>query len=187
MRKEEEYQILEKIKGGDDSLFRELVDLYSPRVISVIRGVVGSEEDARELAQDVFVKAYFSIKKFRGDSAFSTWLFRIAYNISISHLRKKRFNFVNVETFKIPENYLQHDNEEEREFNETRYRMLEKIVDSLVPEDRFLLNLFYEQDKSIKDITIIMGLSESNVKVRLHRVKKRVSELAEKNMEVSYG
>ena len=187
MRKEEEYQILEKIKGGDDSLFKEFVDLYSPRLLSVIRGVVGQEEDARELTQDVFVKAYFSIHKFRGDSSFSTWLFRIAYNLSISHLRKKRFTFVSVETYKIPEIYITPENDEDREFNENRYRQLEKIIETLGPEDKFLLNLFYEQEKSIKEITTIMGMSESNVKVRLHRIKKKVSEMAEKKMEVSYG
>ena len=78
MKREEELLIIERIKGGETGLYKQLVDFHSPRILSIIRGVVKSREDAEEVAQDVFVKAYFSLSGFRGDCSFSTWLFRIA-------------------------------------------------------------------------------------------------------------
>ena len=83
MCREEELKIIEKIKGGESLLYDRLVHEHSPKIMSVIRGVVGNNEDAEEIAQDVFVKAFFSLDKFRGDSSFATWLFRIAYNMEI--------------------------------------------------------------------------------------------------------
>ncbi len=187
MKREEEHQITEKIKEGDLLSFRKLVDTYSPNILSVIRGIIDNEEDAREISQDVFVKAYFSIQKFRGDSSLSTWLFRIAYNLSISHLRKRRFTFVSENDYKIPESCLRSEEDDDIDCKESKIRLIESITETLCPEDKFLLNLFYEQDKSIKEISSIMGLTESNVKVKLHRIKKRIAEIAEKKMEVSYG
>ncbi|HCV14809.1 MAG TPA: hypothetical protein DF637_00525, partial [Rikenellaceae bacterium] len=73
MCREEELKIIEKIKAGDSLLYDRLVLEHSPKIMSVIRGVVGNIEDSEEIAQDVFVKAFFSLDKFRGDSSFATW------------------------------------------------------------------------------------------------------------------
>ena len=82
MKREEELKIIERIKCGETGLFNQLVLGHSPKILSIVRGVVSNREDAEEVAQDVFVKAYFSLPGIRGECLFSTWLFWIAYNMS---------------------------------------------------------------------------------------------------------
>jgi RNA polymerase sigma-70 factor (ECF subfamily) len=187
MCREEELKIIEKIKGGESSLYDRLVHEHSPKIMSVIRGVVGNNEDVEEIAQDVFVKAFFSLDKFRGDSSFATWLFRIAYNMAISRMRKKRYLFVDIEKINLPAFINDQNSQNEAEERERRYIMLEKMLKNLEANERFLIMLFYNQDKSIKEISQITGMGESNVKVTLHRIKKRLALIADSKMEVSYG
>lgn len=94
MKKEEELYIVEQVKKGDSSLFPRLIECHSARILSIVRGVVGNKEDAEEVAQDVFVKAFFSLSGFRCESSFSTWLFKIAYNMSVSKVRIKKRDVV---------------------------------------------------------------------------------------------
>ncbi|MDP3398307.1 MAG: sigma-70 family RNA polymerase sigma factor [Bacteroidales bacterium] len=187
MCREEELKIIEKIKAGDSLLYDRLVLEHSPKIISVIRGVVGNNEDSEEIAQDVFVKAFFSLDKFRGDSSFATWLFRIAYNMAISKMRKKRYSFVDIENAKLPVFMNDQNDENEAEERERKFIMLEKILKNLETHERFLIMLFYNQDKSIKEISQITGMGEPNVKVTLHRIKKKLAVIADSKMEVSYG
>lgn len=187
MKREEEQHIIELIRNGNQELYKVIVEEYSPRVLSVIRGVIPCKEDSEELAQDVFVKAFFSLNKFRGDSSLSTWLFRIAYNMSISRTRLKKVNFVPIETAQIESNNWTDISEEERYIKEKRFELLNRMLSSLDPSERFLITLFYNHEKSIKEIADITGIRESNVKVKLHRIKKRMGEMVDGKMEVSYG
>ena len=191
MEREEELILIEKIKSGDDALYKILVDRYSPKILSIVRGVVRSQGDAEEVAQDVFVKAFFSLKKFRGDSSFSTWLYRIAYNMSISKVRKKSryVGMGDMGNFAAGQELFDgSESEEENRNQENRFKMLDTIINELDPADRFLLLSFYIHEKSIREISEITGMGESNVKVKLHRIKKRLTALInDKNMEVIYG
>jgi len=191
MEREEELILIEKIKSGDDALYKILVDRYSQKILSIVRGVVRSRGDAEEVAQDVFVKAFFSLKKFRGDSSFSTWLYRIAYNMSISKVRKKSryVSMGDMGNFAAGQELFDgSDSEEENRNQENRFKMLDTIINELDPADRFLLLSFYIHEKSIREISEITGMGESNVKVKLHRIKKRLTALiSDKNMEVIYG
>jgi len=191
MEREEELILIEKIKSGDDALYKILVDRYSPKILSIVRGVVRSQGDAEEVAQDVFVKAFFSLKKFRGDSSFSTWLYRIAYNMSISKVRKKSryVGMGDMGNFATGQELFDgSESEEENRNQENRFKMLDTIINELDPADRFLLLSFYIHEKSIREISEITGMGESNVKVKLHRIKKRLTALInDKNMEVIYG
>ena len=191
MKREEELLLIEKIKGGDDSLYKVLVDKYSPKILSIVMGMVRNRGDAEEVAQDVFVKAFFSLKKFRGESSFSTWLYRIAYNMSISKVRKKSryVNIADMGNFAAAEDISEIDNSEENIRNrEDKFKILDIIINELDPTDRFLLLSFYIHQKSIRELSEITGMSESNVKVKLHRIKKRLTALiSDKNMEVIYG
>jgi len=189
--REEDLLLIDKIKGGDDSLYKILVDRYSSKILSIVRGVVRDSSDAEEVAQDVFVKAFFSLKKFRGDSSFSTWLYRIAYNMSISKVRRKSkyVNIGDMGNYAAERNISGTDgNEEDIHNKEHKFKILDIIINELDPADRFLLLSFYIHEKSIRELSEITGISESNVKVKLHRIKKRLTALVnDKNMEVIYG
>lgn len=187
MKREEELILIEKIKAGELNLFNTLIETHSPKILSVVRGVVSNREDAEEVAQDVFVKAYFSIKSFRGDCSFSTWLFRIAYNMSVSKTRLKKREHIPIEkTGNIPDNNSLKEQENYLD-RERQYKILNKILGELEASDRFLIISFYNHEKSIKEIAEITGMSESNVKVKLHRIKKRLNSLMGDKMEVCYG
>ena len=189
MEREEELVVIEKIKNGDEGLYKFLVDSYSAKILSIVKGVVRSSADAEEVAQDVFVKAFFSLKKFRGESSFSTWLYRIAYNMSISKVRKKS-RYVSVENLNSFAGVDNSDGETDDECltKEEMFSILDTIVESLDPSERFLLLSFYNHEKSIREISEITDMSESNVKVKLHRIKKRIIALVnEENREVIYG
>ena len=186
MKREEELLIIERIKAGETGLYKQLVDFHSPRILSIIRGVVKSREDAEEVAQDVFVKAYFSLSGFRGDCSFSTWLFRIAYNMSISKTRsKKRDNIPCENMTHVPDN-SDIDFFEESEKDRV-IKILYQEIKELEPGDRFIILSFYNHEKSIREISEICRMSESNVKVKLHRIKKRLSLSMNEKIDLCYG
>lgn len=187
MTKEEEILLISKIKSGETHLYKELVESHSSNVFNLIRGIVSSREDAEEIAQDVFVKAYFSLKNFRGECSFSTWLYKIAYNMSISKTRRKKREFIPID---INGTQIISEDDSLTELKSDHEEMFKIIQDALLnldSKDKFLVISFYMHEKSIKDLKEITGLSESNVKVRLHRSKKRLSQLINDNRELSYG
>jgi len=186
MKKEDELILIERIKGGETALYDKLVVEHSPRVLSVIRGVLCCREDAEEVAQDVFVKAFFSLKSFRGDCSFSTWLYRIAYNMSVSKVRKKKESFLPIDMLSIPDNSSQALAETIIE-QKQQEKLLNMLIEELSAPDRFLLLSFYIHEKSISELSAITDMSESNVKVRLHRMKKKMNSMIKDKMEVSYG
>ncbi len=135
-------------------------------------------EDAEEIAHDAFVKAFQSLGSFKNKCKFSTWVYRIAFNQSVSHLRKKKLDVVSLNEprfsyFELSEteNVLSRLDEQERQ------TMLQKAVDKLPDDERGVITLFYLQECSIKEIAEITAYSESNVKIKLFRARKRLWEM----------
>ncbi len=177
---------IKRIREGDTGSFACLVDRYSRSVFSLILKIVQNREDAEELAQDVFIKLFRKLDSFQGESSFSTWLYRIAYNTAISHTRKKKHEFLTIEEATIEnESGEKMDNLLHESTSEQQLVILENALEKLSPEDRGLILLFYMENKSIEDITVISGLTLSNVKTRLHRIRKKLYSLVKK-MEESY-
>jgi len=166
-----------RVLSGDVSAYASLVAKHKNLVFSIVLKIVNNREDAEEISQDVFLKAYQSLSTFERKSKFSTWLYRIAYNAAISKTRKKRVEMVAIEETVIT-NYSTDEvgrNMNELEEND-RQLILEKALKRLPEEDNLLITLFYKNENSIEDISDITGLSVSNVKVRLHRIRKKLYE-----------
>ena len=164
-----------RVLSGDVSAYASLVAKHKNLVFSIVLKIVNNREDAEEISQDVFLKAYQSLSTFERKSKFSTWLYRIAYNAAISKTRKKRVEMVAIEETVIT-NYSTDEvgrNMNELEEND-RQLILEKALKRLPEEDNLLITLFYKNENSIEDISDITGLSVSNVKVRLHRIRKKL-------------
>jgi RNA polymerase sigma-70 factor (ECF subfamily) len=88
-------ELIELVLAGNQDAFRSIVELYNANIFRICLGFVHKKEDAEELTQDVFVNVYQNLHRFKGNSSFSTWIFRIAVNSSLNHLRKqKRFGFI---------------------------------------------------------------------------------------------
>jgi RNA polymerase sigma-70 factor (ECF subfamily) len=144
-------------------------------VFTIIVKIVRKPEDAEEIAQDVFLKVYEKLESFRGDSKFSTWLYRIAYNAAISKTRKRRLEVEALDDFTI-NNYSVDDVKEELELidAEEQQVFLKDAMEDLSDDDYLIVKLFYLEELSVKEISQINGLSQANVKVKLHRIRKKL-------------
>jgi len=166
---------VEQVLSGETDAFSFLLNKYSRQVFSLIVRMVGNREDAEELTQDVFIKAYRSLPQFRGDSSFSTWIYRIAYNIAVSATRKRK-----PETVPIDDNILSNvPDEPDDAFLENtdasmRVFYLNRALERLTPEERSMIVLFYKDNRSMDEIAKITGLTETNVKTKIFRIRKKL-------------
>ncbi|MCK9204340.1 MAG: sigma-70 family RNA polymerase sigma factor [Bacteroidales bacterium] len=184
MKNQDDIYYIDRVLEGDVSAYAVLVSKHKNLVFSIALKILGNREDAEELAQDCFLKAYQSLKTFEKKSKFSTWLYRIVYNAAISKTRKKKLEFVPMD------NYIIH-NYTEDEFTagideidaEEQKVMIERAMQNLTDDESLLITLFYKGENSIEEISNITGLSMSNVKVRLHRIRKKMHEELSAMME----
>ena len=169
-----ESNIISRILSGKTNDFSYFLDKYGQSVYTLIAHIVNSECDAEELTQDTFMKAFDKLSSFNGKSSFSTWIYRIAYNTAISFTRKR-----NIEVNVIDDSAwnLISDTEVDNALNDDTEENLEKLqkaLSRLLPEERMLIALFYEEEKNIQEIQQITNISESNIKVKLHRIRKKL-------------
>ena len=179
----DEKYLIERVKAGDKEAFTGLVDTYKNMVYTVCLRMLGSEADAEEAAQDVFIKAYRSIGSFQAKAKFSTWLYRIAYNNCISVIRKKVRMIDLVED--VPEGVA-----DEREMNglenisaEERSMYLKMAIESLAETDAVVVTLFYYDELSLDEIAKVTGLSSSNIRIKLHRSRKKMYQVICENLK----
>lgn len=166
---------IERVQSGDTASFACLLDKYSNPVYSLVYRIVSNKEDAEELAQDVFLKAFKSLSGFKGDSSFSTWLYRIAYNTAISSVRKKKREFLSIEESQLDKTTeADLDDMWQPGGGEERYQQLESALELLPPEEKGIILLFYMREKTIEEIAGITGLTKVNVKTKLHRIRKKL-------------
>ncbi|MCX6304257.1 MAG: sigma-70 family RNA polymerase sigma factor [Bacteroidetes bacterium] len=171
---------IDRVLSGDVAAYALLVAKHKNLVFSIALKILDNREDAEEIAQDCFLKVFQALKTFERKSKFSTWLYRIVYNAAISRTRKKRLEVVPMDNYVI-DNYTEDEvaagiDEIDPEAQKV---MVERAMERLSDDDNLLITLFYKGENSIEDISNITGLSMSNVKVRLHRIRKKLQgELA---------
>lgn len=170
-----EEHIIRRAREGDQAAFAVLVERYKNQAFSVALPIAGNREDAEEIAMDAFVKAWNALPSFKGEARFSTWLFRIVYNTAISFRRKKRIDTVPMDE-KLVDNYSEDDFSVglQQLTTEEQIQLVKRVMATLPPDDAALMELFYHQQLSIEEISQITLLSVSNVKVKLHRIRKRI-------------
>lgn len=166
---------IEKIRRGNTAAFASLVEKHKDMVFTIVVKIVRKPEDAEEIAQDVFLKVYEKLESFRGDSKFSTWLYRIAYNAAISKTRKRRLEVEALDDFTINNYSVDNVKDELGLINaEEQQVLLKEAMENLSDDDYLIVKLFYLEELSVKDISQVNGLSQANVKVKLHRIRKKL-------------
>jgi len=164
------------LSTGELHYFGELYDRYSNKVYRKCYAMVQNEADAEDLTQTILTKTMLNISKFKGNSSFSTWLFRITYNACLDHFRlkkKKRKIFsdeINVDITEVE----QIDGIEEKQKLEVELSRVKGIFGELAETDRMLLIMKYQDRMTVPVIAESLKISESAVKMRLHRARKRV-------------
>jgi RNA polymerase sigma-70 factor (ECF subfamily) len=173
-----EKNLIKRILDGDVQAFSVVVRQYQKKVYSLIVQIVQCKEEAEELTQDVFLKVFKKLSSFRQNARLSTWIYRIAWNTAISYTRKKKAYFpVNDETVFTQISDEAVDELLNKEEDEKLLLIIEKATKELNPEEKLLLTLFYYEDKSIKIVAQITGFSTNNVKIKLHRIRKKIVAL----------
>lgn len=173
MRTEEQHKI-EHILAGKTEEFAYFLDTYGQQVFTLIVRMVDSKDDAEELTQDTFLKAFQHLSSFNGKSQFSTWIYRIAYNTALTALRKKHIEQTADEKLWNTISDTETDDILD-DTSEERIERLRKALDRLPADERALITFFYEEEKSISEIAVITGQTEGNVKVKLSRLRKKLA------------
>ena len=182
MEHQSEMDYIKRIREGETALFSIFLDKYAQAIHSLIQQIITSVEDAEELTQDTFIKAYNKLSSFKGDCKFSTWLYRIAYNTAISATRKKKMIFPTIDESiieRIADNEV--DILLDQDENEIVLAKLDKAITCLNIEDKAIITLFYKENKPINELSEILDLSVANVKVKLHRARKKLYLMINKN------
>ena len=164
---------IRQVLDGKNSSYAHLVNKYKDMVFTVCYRILKQREDAEDTAQNTFIKAFDKLHSFNGDSKFSTWIYTIAYRTAISKTRLMKLESTDdglyIETA-TDDNFPQLEEMKHKE----QQLYVQKAIDSLRELDGVIITLFYIDESSIQEIVEITGLSESNVKVKLHRARKQL-------------
>jgi RNA polymerase sigma factor (sigma-70 family) len=167
-------QVLE----GKINAYSNLVERHKDKAYNLAFRICGNREEAEEVAQDAFVKAYRSLKQFGKRSSFGTWLYRIVYNTAISLVRSRRKGMLAVEDFPADAvDFLSFSKNEEEAANEYRNSLINFALQKISEEDRGLVTLYYYDDMDTEEISKITGINKSVIKVRLFRARKKMAEI----------
>ncbi len=192
----EEKQLIQALRDSDESAFRELVEKYELNVYNTCIGMLGDEDNAKDISQDVFIEVFRSIHKFRGDSKISTWLYRLAVNKSLNHIRdnKKHRIVRSIQRFFTKEenesldlqDFGSQNAEQEIEQNE-HSKALHNAINKLPENQKTAFVLKNYDDLSYKKISEIMELSHSSVESLIHRAKVNLQKYLEEYYLVHFG
>ena len=176
-------EIIRRVLNGDKHAFRQIVDQYSDMVFTIIIRILNNRELARELSQDVFVKVYQSLSGFNGKSKLSTWIYKIAYNSALNEKRKNtKLALSSLEDHELHLN--DNKNAEKAMINDLAKNEINRAIMKLHEDERIIVTLYYFEDISVAEISKVVDLSISNIKVKLHRIRMKLFELLKNRINV---
>lgn len=182
-RVNDEQALVQRARNGEMSAFRELVEQYKKKIYYLSLDLTGNHHDAEDLSQEVFIKAYRSLKSFRGDAKFNSWLYRIAVNTCISQKRKKSVSAMTLQDDFESESASQNFGPGGTTHNPERHaeaglmqQHIENALQQLTPRERSIFVLRHYNDLPLKEIAHILKISEGAVKSMLFRAIQRLQK-----------
>jgi RNA polymerase sigma factor (sigma-70 family) len=177
--------LIEQTLAGDQSAYADLIKRHQRFVFTLAMRFAKSREDAEEIAQDCFVKAYRSLESFQRQAKFTTWLYSIVYTTAMTTLRKKR---IATDSIDDEDTFIQVENkpsgyDENNVENKSRSFYLNQAIDQLLPDDAAIITLFYKGEQSLEEIAQTMGIEANTVKVKLFRARQRLKDKLERNLK----
>ncbi|MFC5410311.1 RNA polymerase sigma factor [Larkinella bovis] len=177
----QESELIAELKAGRESAFRTLVETYQNKVYNTALAIVQQPEEAEDLAQDVFVEVYQTIRQFREEAKLTTWLYRITTSKALAHLRKRKAQkrFSRITSLFGVNNEVLHDppdfhhpgvSLEQRETMSLLFKAIEKLADT----QKVAFVLHYMEEQSHREIAEVMQMSVSAVESLLHRAKQHL-------------
>jgi RNA polymerase sigma factor (sigma-70 family) len=175
MNYREDSYYIKKVLSGNLPSYAILVEKHKNLAFTLALRIAKNHEDAEEIAQDAFLKAYNSLNSFKEESKFSTWLYKIVFNTAISKMRKKQMLNVSIDEGTIGNTIRDKqvnglDNLHKKE----RKKIISEAINRLKEEESVVMTLYYLNENNLKEIEEITGFSNSNIKILLHRGRKKL-------------
>jgi RNA polymerase sigma factor (sigma-70 family) len=176
-------EIISQVLSGNQAAYAALVDRYQNYVFTLTLRMIKSREDAEEVAQDVFIKAYKYLADFKGASKFSTWLYTIVNNTCITFLRKKKLEVYTLDNEAVFEkaNNIESGVWANAVEHKSKQQMVNQAIALLNTDDANIITLFYKAEQSLEEAAQILGIEINTAKVRLHRARTRLKEKMEQH------
>ena len=172
---------IEQVLQGKVIAYSYIVERHKDKAYNLAFRICGNHEEAEEIAQDSFLKAYRSLSGFKMKSSFATWLYRIVYNTAISQVRIKKKGILSLEDFPADAtDFIGHNSSEEEAEQEYRSSLINFALQKLKDEERGLISLYYYDEMNFDEIFAVTGISKPNIKVKLFRARQKMLEIIEK-------
>jgi RNA polymerase sigma factor (sigma-70 family) len=173
-------EIIESVKKGNQADYAVLIDRYKNKAFTMLKRMLKNELEAEEVLMDCFLKAYNNISTFKFESKFSTWFYRIVYNTALTKLSSSKRKIEN-EMISVDDlNYLESNYNADDLVKEDLSVLVKKIVNELPPKNAVVITMFYLEEMSTEEISDVLQISVSNVKVILYRSRNLLREIIEK-------
>src|SRR5476651_748848 len=178
-------ELIAQSLAGNQAAYADLMKRHQRFVFTLALRFAKGREDAEEIAQDCFVKAYRSLNSFNGESKFSTWLYSIVYTTAMTFLRKKRVDTTSIDD---ENTYIQLENQSgsmdaNMAEQKSRSYYVNQAIEQLLPDDAMIITLFYKGEQSLEEIAQTLGMEANTVKVKLFRARQRLKEKLERNLK----
>lgn len=181
MNELDDKQLLELYHAGDvNRMFNEMVRRYQSRIYWTVRRMVRNHEDADDITQEVFVRAYTALSGFRGDSAIFTWLYRIAYNLTINHIRRQKVR----RAFDLSDyiDFIGRDADQDTGMiHKENVDLIQEAIETLPPKQRMTFVMRYFDEMPYEQISAILGTSVGGLKANFHHAVKKVAAHVKKH------
>lgn len=176
-------ELVEAFRSGDVAGFNELVRRYQQKVYWIARRTLGTHEEADDATQDVFVRVYEKLKDFRGESNFYTWLYRVAMNVSLNALRRKRIReFLPYDD--VLEETLPADAATDAPAEMAEYEtLLERAVSALPAKQKAVFIMRYHDELSYEEMSAILGTSVGGLKANYFHALRKIQEFVRRETE----
>jgi RNA polymerase sigma factor (sigma-70 family) len=176
-------EIISAVLNGNQQAYAQIVERHKAFVFTLVLRYIKSREDAEEVAQDIFIKAYRALADFKGASKFSTWLYTIITTTCISFLRKKKLDIHSLDNENVFETIENKDSgmSANQVEHKSRVAMVNNAIALLNSDDAEIVTLFYKGEQTLEEIAQVLGVEANTVKVRLHRARTRLKEKMQKH------
>jgi RNA polymerase sigma factor (sigma-70 family) len=167
------------IQNGDVQALGPLIVYYQNYVFQIALGILKNREEAEEVTQDVFVKVFKVLGTFKGESKFSTWLYRISHNLALNRLAKIARDPIKIQAWSEKQLQMPDSGKDSWDIMawQDRRKFIAFALERLMAEDRLILTLYYLHEQQLGEIAAIMGIQPNNVKVKLHRARKKIEKV----------
>jgi RNA polymerase sigma-70 factor (ECF subfamily) len=175
-----DFSLIERARGGDDAAFNQVVLAYRKRILATISRLIGRPEDVEDVAQEVFLRLYYSLDQLRSPDVFEPWLYRLTVNAAYDYLRRQkrrqesRMADLSEQQVMMADATAGGKAQTEQQYHAGVREFVQDLLSSVSEEDRILLTLKEVEGLSLKELEQIYGVKENALKVRLYRARQRV-------------